>query len=96
MSLAVLKVDLTDALAVRRRNSRVYSRLWKTESVAPVIEPIFIFLAFGFVVAAIISARVEGLSYLQFVGAGVPAFTVLMRTVFVNDFTARICEWFIN
>ncbi len=88
MSLAVLKVDLTDALAVWRRNSRVYLRLWKTELIAPIIEPIFTFFAFGFGVGALISSQVEGLSYLSFVGAGVLAFTVLMRTVFEMTYGA--------
>lgn len=88
MSLAVLKIDLTDALAVWRRNSRVYLRLWKTELIAPVIEPIFTFFAFGFGVGALVSSQVEGLSYLSFVGAGVLAFTVLMRTIFEMTYGA--------
>jgi len=82
LSLALLKVDLTDSLAVWRRNLRVYLRLWKTELIAPIIEPIFTFFAFGFGVGALVTSQVEGLSYLSFVGAGVLAFTVLMRTVF--------------
>jgi lipooligosaccharide transport system permease protein len=89
MSLALSKVDLTDALAVWRRNSRVYLRLWKTELVAPIIEPIFTFFAFGFGVGALVSAQlVEGLSYLSFVGAGVLAFTVLMRATFEMTYGA--------
>lgn len=88
MNLAILKIDLTDALAVWRRNSRVYLRLWKTELIAPVIEPIFTFFAFGFGVGALVSAQVEGLSYLSFVGAGVLAFTVLMRTIFEMTYGA--------
>lgn len=88
MSLAILKIDLTDALAVWRRNSRVYLRLWKTELIAPVIEPIFTFFAFGFGVGALVSTQIEGLSYLSFVGAGVLAFTVLMRTIFEMTYGA--------
>ncbi len=88
MITAVQKVDLTDALAVWRRNSRVYLRLWKTELIAPVIEPIFTFFAFGFGVGALVASQIEGLSYLSFVGAGVLAFTVLMRTVFEMTYGA--------
>lgn len=88
MSFAILKVDLIDALAVWRRNSRVYLRLWKTELIAPVIEPIFTFFAFGFGVGALVASKVEGLSYLSFVGAGVLAFTVLMRTIFEMTYGA--------
>jgi lipooligosaccharide transport system permease protein len=82
LTIALRKVDLVDAFAVWRRNSRVYFRLWKTELVAPIIEPIFTFFAFGFGVGALITSQVEGDTYLSFVGAGVLAFTVLMRTVF--------------
>lgn len=82
MNLALTKIDLTDALAVWRRNLRVYLRLWKTEMVAPVVEPVFTFFAFGFGVGALVTSKVEGLNYLSFVGAGILAFTVLMRTVF--------------
>lgn len=88
MSLALSKVDFTDALAVWRRNSRVYLRLWKTELIAPIIEPIFTFFAFGFGVGALVASSIEGLSYLSFVGAGVLAFTVLMRVVFEMTYGA--------
>jgi len=88
LKLAIFKVDLTDAFAVWRRNSRVYLRLWKTELIAPVIEPIFTFFAFGFGVGALVTSQINGLSYLSFVGAGVLAFTVLMRTVFEMTYGA--------
>ncbi len=79
---------MTDALAVWRRNSRVYRRLWKTELIAPIIEPIFTFFAFGFGVGALVTSQVSGGTYLSFVGAGVLAFTVLMRTVFEMTYGA--------
>ncbi len=88
MNLALLKVDLIDSLSVWRRNSRVYLRLWKTELIAPIIEPIFTFFAFGFGVGALVSTQVAGLSYLSFVGAGVLAFSVLMRTIFEMTYGA--------
>jgi lipooligosaccharide transport system permease protein len=88
MSLALSKIDLTDVFAVWQRNSRVYLRLWKTELIAPIIEPIFTFFAFGFGVGSLVASQVEGLSYLSFVGAGVLAFTVLMRAVFEMTYGA--------
>jgi lipooligosaccharide transport system permease protein len=80
--LAIFRINFTDAAAVWRRNFLVYKRLWKTELVAPVIEPVFTFFAFGFGVGSLIASRVEGLSYLSFVGAGVLSFTVMMRSLF--------------
>lgn len=75
-------------MAVWQRNFRVYLRLWKTELIAPVIEPIFTFFAFGFGVGALVTSKVNGVSYLSFVGAGVLAFTVLMRTIFEMTYGA--------
>jgi len=88
LTIALTKIDLTDSLAVWRRNSRVYLRLWKTELIAPIIEPIFTFFAFGFGVGALVASKVEGLTYLSFIGAGVLAFTVLMRTIFEMTYGA--------
>jgi lipooligosaccharide transport system permease protein len=88
MYLALSKIDLTDVFAVWQRNSRVYLRLWKTELIAPIIEPVFTFFAFGFGVGSLVASQVEGLSYLSFVGAGVLAFTVLMRAVFEMTYGA--------
>ncbi len=88
MYFAFSKIDLSDAFAVWRRNSRVYLRLWKTELIAPVIEPVFTFFAFGFGVGALVTSTINGLSYLSFVGAGVLAFTVLMRTIFEMTYGA--------
>jgi len=88
LNIALTKIDFTDSFSVWRRNSRVYLRLWKTELIAPVIEPIFTFFAFGFGVGALVAAKVEGLSYLSFVGAGVLAFSVLMRTIFEMTYGA--------
>lgn len=79
---------MTDALAVWRRNSRVYLRLWKTELIAPIIEPIFTFFAFGFGVGALVTSEVSGGTYLSFIGAGVLTFTVLMRTTFEMTYGA--------
>lgn len=52
------------------------------------IEPIFTFFAFGFGVGALVASKIDGLSYLSFVGAGVLAFTVLMRTIFEMTYGA--------
>lgn len=81
-------MDLTDSGAVWQRNFLVYRRLWKTELVAPIIEPIFTFFAFGFGVGSLVTVQVQGMSYLSFVGAGVLAFTVLMRTIFEMTYGA--------
>ena len=56
--------------------------------IAPIIEPIFTFFAFGFGIGALVTSNINGSSYLSFVGAGVLAFTVLMRTIFEMTYGA--------
>ena len=87
-SLALLRVDVRDALAVWQRNLLVYIRLWKMHIVAPLIEPIFTVFAFGWGIGSLIASQVEGMSYLSFVGAGVLAFTVIMRSLFETTYAA--------
>lgn len=80
--LAFSRLRLRDALAVWRRHFEVYLRLWKMELAAPLIEPIFMVLAFGWGVGALIASEVTGMPYLSFVGAGVLAFATISRALF--------------
>ena len=83
---ALSSVNLRDALSVWQRNLEVYIRLWKMHMVAPLIEPVFTVFAFGWGIGSLIAAQVEGISYLSFVGAGVLAFTVIMRALFETTY----------
>jgi lipooligosaccharide transport system permease protein len=86
--LAYSRVDAQDVIAVWLRNFRVHLRTWKVQMVAPVIEPIFSVLAFGWGVGALVTSRVQGIPYLTFVGAGILAFTVIMRAMFETTYGA--------
>ncbi|MBC7911307.1 MAG: ABC transporter permease [Pyrinomonadaceae bacterium] len=86
--LAFARVDARDALSVWQRNFLVYMRTWKMQLAAPLIEPLFTVFAFGWGVGALITSRVEGIPYLSFVGAGVLAFTVIMRAIFETTYSA--------
>jgi lipooligosaccharide transport system permease protein len=88
MTFATTHVNLRDALAVWRRNVEVHLRLWKLNLVAPVIEPVFSVLAFGWGLGALVAGRVSGVSYLSFVGAGILGLTVLMRAMFETTYAA--------
>jgi lipooligosaccharide transport system permease protein len=85
-SFAISRVEGWDAFSVWRRNLLVYIRQWKMHLVAPLIEPVFTVFAFGWGIGSLIAARVEGISYLSFVGAGVLAFTVIMRALFETTY----------
>jgi len=86
--LAITQVNLRHVMAVWRRNLEVHLRLWKMHMVAPIIEPVFTVFAFGWGVGALIIGKVEGVPYLSFVGAGVLAFTVMMRALFESTYAS--------
>lgn len=80
------RVDWVDVRAVWRRNLLVHLRTWKVQMVAPIMEPIFSVLAFGWGVGALVTSRVQNVPYLTFVGAGILAFTVIMRAMFETTY----------
>lgn len=82
MTLATTHINLPDALAIWRRNVIVHLRVWKLNLVAPIIEPVISVLGFGLGIGALVAAKVSGISYLSFVGAGLLSITVLMRAMF--------------
>jgi lipooligosaccharide transport system permease protein len=80
--LALAQINFSDALRVWRRNYDVYVRLWKTEMIAPLFEPVFSVIGFGWGVGSLVAGNVMGVPYLTFVGAGLLAFTALLRALF--------------
>lgn len=80
--LSLTKVNLGDMGRVWRRNYDVYIRLWRTEMVAPLFEPVFSVIGFGWGVGSLVAGKVMGVPYLTFVGAGLLAFTALLRAMF--------------
>ncbi|MFN0124391.1 MAG: ABC transporter permease [Blastocatellia bacterium] len=82
MTLALSKTSWGDIWRVWRRNFDVYIRLWRTEAIAPLFEPFFTVIGFGWGVGALVAGRVQDMPYLTFVGAGILAFTGLMRAAF--------------
>jgi len=80
--LALSQINLGDSVRVWRRNYDVYVRLWKTEMVAPLFEPVFSVIGFGWGVGSLVAGNVMGVPYLTFVGAGLLSFTALLRALF--------------
>ena len=80
--IALANVNPGDLFRVWRRNYDVYIRLWRTEMVAPLFEPIFTVMGFGWGVGSLVAGNVMGVPYLTFVGAGLLAFTALLRALF--------------
>src|SRR3954469_19713460 len=88
LTFAFSKLDVRDALSVWRRHFEVYLRLWKMELAAPLIEPVFMVLAFGWGVGALVASDASGMPYLSFVGAGVLAFAAVSRALFESAYGA--------
>ncbi|HWQ34554.1 MAG TPA: ABC transporter permease [Blastocatellia bacterium] len=80
--VSLIQVNSGDVVRVWQRNYDVYIRLWRTEMIAPLFEPFFTVIGFGWGVGALIAGRVEGVPYLTFVGAGILSFTALLRAIF--------------
>jgi lipooligosaccharide transport system permease protein len=80
--LALTQINFGDLSRVWRRNYDVYIRLWRTEMIAPLFEPVFTVVGFGWGVGSLVAGKVMEVPYLTFVGAGILAFTALLRALF--------------
>jgi lipooligosaccharide transport system permease protein len=67
--------------AVWVREWIVFRYFWQTRTFAAIVEPVIMLLAFGFGFGKLVS-DVEGIPYIQFVGTGVVATTVLFSATF--------------
>ena len=67
----------------------MYRRYWASTTVSSVVEPVMYLLAFGFGFGALV-ARVRGYDYVEFVGTGVVATSVLFSSAFPGMFSTFI------
>lgn len=73
--------------AVWVREWIIFRYFWRTRTFAAIVEPVIMLLAFGFGFGKLVS-HVEGIPYIQFVGTGVVATTVLFSATFASMFDA--------
>ncbi len=78
-------IELPALSAVWVREWIVFRYFWRTRTFAAVVEPVIMLLAFGFGFGKLVS-HVEGIPYIQFVGTGVVAATVLFSATFTAMF----------
>lgn len=74
---------------VMTREWVMYRRYWASTTVAAVVEPVMYLLAFGFGLGAIVT-QVNGYDYVEFVGTGVVATSVLFSSAFPGMFSTFI------
>ncbi len=77
--------DASAVGGVLLRDWVVYKRGWRSNTVLSVVDPIVSLLAFGFGFGALV-ATVGGIDYVEFVGTGIVAQTVLFTTIFPGMF----------
>lgn len=85
----VHRLDATAIVGVLTRELALFSRLWASNAFGSIVEPTIFLLAFGFGLGALVT-EVAGLSYLDFVGTGIVATTVLFSTTFDGMFTTFV------
>ncbi len=66
---------------VLTREATIFRRFWRSSAFGAVVEPTINLLAFGFGFGALVST-VAGLPYIQFIGTGMVALSVLFSSVF--------------
>jgi lipooligosaccharide transport system permease protein len=81
----VTRPDASAVSGVLLRDWVVFRRTWRSNTVISVVDPVVSLLAFGFGFGALV-AKVGGIDYLDFVGTGIVAQTVLYTTVFPGMF----------
>jgi lipooligosaccharide transport system permease protein len=81
------RIELPALSAVLVREWTVFHYFWRTRTFAAVVEPVIMLLAFGFGFGKLVS-HVAGIPYIQFVGTGVVATTVLFSATFASMFDA--------
>lgn len=78
-------VDASAVGGVLRRNYVVFLRTWRSNTAISVIDPVIALLAFGFGFGALV-AKVGNIDYVEYVGTGIVAQTVLFTTIFPGMF----------
>ena len=83
--IAMRRLEVGAIGAVCAREWTVFKYFWRNQTFAAIVEPIVNLLAFGFGFGKLVS-HIAGIPYLQFVGTGVVATSVLFSAVFSGMF----------
>jgi lipooligosaccharide transport system permease protein len=84
-----LPVEPAAVGGVMTREWVMYRRYWASTTVSSVVEPLMYLLAFGFGFGALVT-QVGGYDYVEFVGTGVVATSVLFSSAFPGMFSTFI------
>ena len=79
-------VPLRGAAAMLARNRDVYLKTWKTNFVAPLVEPLLYLLSFGYGLGMLVKGGVGGVSYKQFVAPAILSITMMQSAFFETTY----------
>lgn len=88
-----LRVEPAAVGGVMAREWVMYRRYWQSTTVSSIVEPLMYLLAFGFGFGALVS-QVAGYDYIEFVGTGVVATSVLFSSAFPGMFATFVKRTF--
>jgi lipooligosaccharide transport system permease protein len=83
------RFDFGAVFAVMSRELTVFLRSWRSMTFAAIVEPTIFLIGFGYGFGAVVS-RVSGVPYIQFVGTGIVAVTVVFSSAFPAMFTTLV------
>ena len=79
---------------VMSREVANFRTFWKATTFSSILEPVVYLLAFGLGLGATLVNRVDGLSYVEFVGTGMVATAVIFSSAFPAMFGTFVKERF--
>jgi lipooligosaccharide transport system permease protein len=85
----VRRFDPRAVLAVMSRETTVFLRSWRSMTFSAIVEPTIFLIGFGYGFGAVVS-RVSGVRYIDFVGTGIVAVTVVFSSAFPAMFSTFV------
>jgi lipooligosaccharide transport system permease protein len=85
----VRRFDFGAVIAVMSREITVFLRSWRSTTFSAVVEPTIFLIGFGYGFGAVVS-RVSGVRYIEFVGTGIVAVTVVFSSAFPAMFSTFV------
>ncbi len=95
-TVGVRRLDPAAITGVMSREVANFRTFWKATTFSSILEPIVYLLAFGLGLGATLVDRVDGLSYVEFVGTGMVATAVIFSSAFPAMFGTFVKERFQN
>nr|WP_246062402.1 ABC transporter permease [Haloactinospora alba] len=88
------RFELAPIAAVLAREWALYRRSWQPTTFAALVEPLIFLLAFGFGLGSLVGA-VAGYTYIEFIGTGIVAMSVLFTSMFpglIDTYVRRVFQ----